>query len=453
VTELRATGLGTAAESRPGQSRDASPSRRRRLLCVYQHAPTPGAPGIYRHRLYLSRLVERGWHVDLVSTPLNYMTGKLPAAYRRRPFMDETIDGIDHHWVWASRSIHRSKRGRVANYVTFASAALARAALLPRPDVILASSPPLPVAGLGSMLGLRHRAPWLLEVRDIWPESAAAVGWLSPDSRVYRAAERFARRETTRASGVVVPTFGLVAPVLRHGARRVRVVPGAVIDTPPDNALRARTRADIGVAPDECVFLYAGAVGVANGIDMLLDAVAALPTDLPATVVVAGDGSALADVRRRVEREGLQRIRLLGAVTKQRVGDLLSAADVCLHLLRPDPVFASALPTKVLEYLGAHRPFVTTTFGLPERLAMASGGGFAPTAERLREEFERWSRMDPVERREKGEVAWRFGSSRFGIDSSVDGLEQFLLDAIARRSSRFDERSASRSDRSPAGAA
>ena len=61
--------------------------------------------------------------------------------------------------------------------------------------------------------------------------------------------------------------------------------------------------------------------------------------------------------------------------------------------------------------------------------------------------------MDPVERREKGEVAWRFGSARFGIDASVDGLEQFLLDAIARRSSRFDERSASRSDRSLAGAA
>ena len=313
MTELRATGLGTAAESRPGQSRDASLSRRRRLLCVYQHAPTPGAPGIYRHRLYLSRLVERGWNVDLVSTPLNYMTGELPDAYRRRPFVDETIDGIDHHWVWASRSIHRSKRGRVANYVTFASAALARAALLPRPDVILVSSPPLPVAGLGSMLGLRHRAPWLLEVRDIWPESAAAVGWLSPDSP--RLPGRGAlrpqgddagvrrRRPDLRARGAGAPARRAAGPGRarggdRHTARTMPCEPGHAPSsgsrpTSACSSTRARSAWPTG---STCCSMPC----------------AALPEDLPATVVVAGDGSALADVRRRVEHEGLRRIRRAG---------------------------------------------------------------------------------------------------------------------------------------------
>ena len=54
-----------------------------RLLCVYQHAPTPGAPGIYRHRMWFAELVRRGWHVDLVSTPLNYMTGTVPVGIFR----------------------------------------------------------------------------------------------------------------------------------------------------------------------------------------------------------------------------------------------------------------------------------------------------------------------------------------------------------------------------------
>jgi glycosyltransferase involved in cell wall biosynthesis len=437
VTGFRSADLGTAAGSQSG----APGSNGRRLLCVYQHAPTPGAPGIYRHRLLLSRLVARGWSVDLVSTPLNYMTGELPEAYRGRLVAHETIDGIRHHWVWASRSIHSSKRGRIANYVTFAAAALAQSSLLRRPDVVLVSSPPLPVAGLGSALGLRYRVPWVLEVRDIWPESAAAVGWLSPSSRIYGAAERFAWRQTSSASGVVVPTHGLVAAVLRHGARLVRVVPGAVMDAAPDDAQRDRSRAELRVAPDTCLFVYTGAVGVANGLDMLLDAVALLPAEVPALVVVAGNGSALAEIEQRVARERLDRVRLLGAVTKERVRDLLAAADVCLHLLRPDPVFSSALPTKVLEYLGAHRPFVTTTAGLPERIAIASEGAFAPTAERLSHELERWSRLDPSERRERGEHAWRYGSARFGVDASVDRLEQLLLDAIGRHRSPVAERS------------
>ena len=70
-----------------------SPSRPR-LLCVYQHAPTPGAPGIYRHRLYFQELVRRGFAVVLVSTPINYMTGNVPARYRGRPYTHESIDGI-----------------------------------------------------------------------------------------------------------------------------------------------------------------------------------------------------------------------------------------------------------------------------------------------------------------------------------------------------------------------
>jgi hypothetical protein len=94
----------------------------RRLLCIYQHAPTPGAPGIYRHRLYLAELVRRGWHVDLISTPINYMRGTVPEAYAGRPYVREVIDGVVHHWVWAWSGVHRSRGHRALNYATFAAA-------------------------------------------------------------------------------------------------------------------------------------------------------------------------------------------------------------------------------------------------------------------------------------------------------------------------------------------
>jgi putative colanic acid biosynthesis glycosyltransferase WcaI len=401
----------------------ASPAR---LLCVYQHAPTPGAPGIYRHRRYFAELVKRGWEVDLVSTPRNYMTGLVAPEYRRRPFRSETIDGIAHHWVWTPGGIHRSRVGRVSNYAGFAGAAAARALTLPRPDVVLVSSPPLPVAGLGPVLARRFRCPWILEVRDIWPESAASVGWLSPDGRAYRLLTRFAHSVTQRASAVIVPTPGLEPLVQAHGAREIHVLPGIVLARPLDPERRRAARQRLDIEDDRCVFLYLGAIGVANGLDLLLDAVESLPADVPARVVVAGDGSARSSFAEAVSSRRLERITLLPPVSQDGVGDLLAAADVGLHLLRPDPVFASALPTKALEYLGAGLTFVTTVPGLPSEVAVASGGAAVSSAADLAREFASWAGMPAAERRLRGEQALRYGLDRFGLEQNVARLETLL---------------------------
>lgn len=374
--------------------------------------------------------MRRGWTVDLVSTPLNYMTGEVPPAYRRRLVTRETIDGIEHHWVPATRGIHASKRRRALNYATFAASAVARALTLPRPDVVLVSSPPLSVGTLGPPLATRFRVPWILEVRDVWPESAVSVGWLREESAGYRALERIAHRLARSAATVIVPTPGLVNDLERHGARSVETVPGPVLDAPPDPVTRTRVRARLGVADSTCLFLYAGAIGRANGLDVLVDAVASLAPEVDAEIVLAGDGSARRELEDRLHDEAIERVRLIGVVPKEDVAELLAAADVCLHLLRPDAVFETALPTKMLEYFGAHRPVITTVPGLPEELATASGGAFAPTADALRGELGRWAAMSPDERRAKGEESYRLGSARFGLEASVDRLEDLLLRTI-----------------------
>jgi glycosyltransferase involved in cell wall biosynthesis len=403
-----------------------------RLLCVYQHAPTPGAPGIYRHRLYLAELVRRGWHVDLVSTPINYMTGTVPGRYARRAYLREQLDGIDTHWVWASGGIHASKLKRASNYVTFAAAALFRGLTLPRPDVVLVSSPPLPVGLLGPLLGRRFRVPWLLEVRDIWPESAASVGWLEPSSRAYRALERLAHALARDAAAAIVPTPGLTDLVRAHGAQHVEVVSGAVVDGARSPETRASVRRALGIADDCCLFLYLGAVGVANGLDLIVDAAAELAPGVPAVVLIIGDGSARQGLESRVAREGHQNVRILDPVPKDQVNDYLAASDVCLHILRPDPVFATALPSKVLDYFSAHRPFVTSVPGLPQKLAEESGGGFAPTPGALASELRRWTELEPSERAELGRQSFEYGLANFGLTPSVDRLEHLLRSTIDR---------------------
>lgn len=398
---------------------------------MYQHAPTPDAPGIYRHRRYFSELVSRGWTVDLVSTPRNYMTGQTPPEYRGRPFRSETIDGILHHWVWTPGGIHRSRLNRVANYAGFALAAAARAAALPRPDVVLVSSPPLPVASLGPILARRFGCPWLLEVRDVWPESAVSVGWLRENGTAYDLLERLARATTRRAARVVIPTPGLEPFVRGHGAGDVILLTGAVVPRPDEPERRRRARARLGVGDDDCVFLYLGALGVANGVDLLVDAVARVPEGTPLRVVMAGDGSARRSLEAEIGARRLAAVTLLPAVSRNEAEDLLAGADVGLHLLRPDPVFGSALPTKVLDYLGARLPFVTTVPGLPSEVALASGGGAVSSSAELARELERWAGAGAESRRARGEQALRYGLERFGLSAGVDRLEAALEEVLA----------------------
>jgi glycosyltransferase involved in cell wall biosynthesis len=361
------------------------------------------------------------------------MTGVVPPGYRRRPLVTETIDGIAHHWVWTPGNIHRSRVTRVLNYAGFAAAAATRALTLPRPDVVFVSSPPLPVAGVGPLLARRFGCQWLLEVRDIWPESAASVGWLSSDSRIYRQLEQFAHSVTRRARAVIVPTPGLEPLVRNHGAREIHVFPGVVRERLLDSSGRGLTRARLEIADDQCVFLYLGAIGVANGLDLLLDAVASLPSDVRARVVVAGDGSARRSIADALASRRLDRITLLPPVDQTGVSDLLAAADVGLHLLRPDPVFASALPTKALEYLGAGLPFVTTVPGLPSEVALAGGGAAVASVTELGRELARWAGMPLAERQSRGQRALRYGLDNFGLERNVDQFEALLEQIAAER--------------------
>jgi colanic acid biosynthesis glycosyl transferase WcaI len=241
-----------------------------------------------------------------------------------------------------------------------------------------------------------------------------------------------AHRLARTADEVIVPTPGLVADLERHGARHVHVLPGPVLDGGATAEERRAARSELGLADGTCAVVYAGAIGVANGLDLLLDAVRDLPPHADTTVLVAGDGSARASVEQRLSSESIARVRMLGPIPKDDVRRLLAAADVCLHLLRPDPLFATAQPTKMLEYFGAHRAVITTVPGLPEQLATASGGGFAPSAAALSAELERWTALAPEERLRRGDAAFEFGSARFGLDTNVDAFERLLGEVSLR---------------------
>ena len=201
---------------------------------------------------------------------------------------------------------------------------------------------------------------------------------------------------------------------------------GAMPEITLDPARRSRTRARLGVGDETCLFAYVGALGVANGLDTLIDAAKAVRATAGLHIVLAGDGSDRARVAKRLADEHVPNITLLEPLAKDEVIELVEAADVCLHLLRPDSLFEGALPTKVLEYFGARRPVITTTEGLPARIVTEAGGEHCRDASALAEALERWASMSPSDLGERGERSHAYGARHFGFDATADALESHL---------------------------
>jgi glycosyltransferase involved in cell wall biosynthesis len=198
-----------------------------------------------------------------------------------------------------------------------------------------------------------------------------------------------------------------------------------------DDLRRSAARASLDLTDAESLFVYLGAIGVANGLDILIDAIKLVPPSVPARFVIAGDGSARHALAETVKAGGLGRLKLLPPMPRDKMDDLLAAADVGLHLLRPDPVFESALPSKLLDYLGARLPFITTVGGLPKQIALDSGGAAVTSAAELAGEIERWTTMTGAERRKRGQQAFAYGLREFGLDAGVSRLEGMLAELLA----------------------
>ena len=203
--------------------------------CIHQHAPDMGVPGLTGSPL-LSALAARR-DVDLVSTPVDDAAGLRLRRHvsRRDDRRDQTSLGL------GAGGIHRSRGRRAANYLAFALSSAVRSLTLPRPDVILASSPPVSVATVGALAAARFRRPWCSRFATFGPspQRRSVVDQASP---LYRLVDRVARRHTSHAGAVLVPNAGLVEGVRKHGARDVRVVTGAVLDERPTDEERRRAR-------------------------------------------------------------------------------------------------------------------------------------------------------------------------------------------------------------------
>jgi glycosyltransferase involved in cell wall biosynthesis len=273
------------------------------------------------------------------------------------------------------------------NYASFCLSAALRGLTLPRPDVIIATSPQLLVGLAGWWLSFaRHgarRIPFVFEVRDLWPESLTAVGVGNEGSLLHRALGAVAGFLYRRADCIVVVTPAFREHLIKRWRvpeEKIAVVENGVetdLFAPQPQAADDRLRRDLG-AQGKFLVCYAGTMGMAHGLETLLDAASQLQLqNRNVRFLLIGEGAEKERIKALAQSRGLASVLFLDQQPREKIPAFISASDACLVLLKKTEVFKTVIPTKMLEFMATARPVVLAVEGQARQILEDAGGGLA----------------------------------------------------------------------------
>jgi glycosyltransferase involved in cell wall biosynthesis len=347
------------------------------LFLSHYFYPEGNAPATRVYELG-RRWARMGHDVTVVTCAPNVPRGVVYPGYANRLYQHEVVDGVDVRRVWTHLAANEGSVRRIANYLSFLVTGTLAALAAPRPDVLIATSPQF-FCGLAGVLasGLR-RVPFVLEIRDLWPESIVAVGAMRP-SRAIRLLEWLERRMYAAATRIVTVGEGYRRKLAERGVapESVEIVPNGVdLALFRSGADGSRVRSEFGLG-DAFVCAYVGTIGMGCGLDVVLRAGRLLRERGRDDVrfLLVGDGA----VRERLEQEarasGLANVVFTGRLDKQRMPEVLAAADACLvHLARRE-LFTTVMPSKIFEAAAMARPIVLGVEGAAAELVAGAGAG------------------------------------------------------------------------------
>jgi len=323
-----------------------------------------------------------GHHVTVLTGFPNHPTGVVPEEWRprlRRLRYTEIIDGVRIVRTWLWPLPNRKAHERIRNYASFCISAAITGSALAKPNVVIGTSPQLLCALAGWWIAFWKRVPFVFEVRDLWPESLAAVGVGLEGTLLHRILGAIAGFLYRRADRIVVVSPAFKNHLIRHwkvpAAKISTVENGVEVDLfrPDPEAIELRKQLNL---EDRFLICYIGTMGNAHGLETLLDAAEELQTTMPrAMFLLIGEG---AEKDRMVELAAARRlsnVQFLGQQPRERIPAYVSAADLCLVMLRKAELFNTVIPTKMLEYMACARPVIIAVDGQARQIVEQAASG------------------------------------------------------------------------------
>ena len=329
-----------------------------KLIYLCQHfPPETGAPQIRVYEVS-KELIKRGHHVEVITAFPHHPKGVIPKEYRGKFYMFEEWDGIPVHRSWIYPSPKGSFWRRLISYFSFTFSAFYSILRTKPTDVIICNSPPL-FLGITGYIGAKlKRAKFIFNVADIWPESAVELGILR--NKVFiRMAEWLENFLYKKSWKIATATEGIKEYIVNKGKDKkdVFLLPNGVntdefIPMPKDRELVK----ELGIEGKK-VFMYAGNMGYAQGLDSVLRAAEKLKTTEPDVhFLFVGDGPECEKLIRMKEELDLYNVTFTGQVPVSQMPRYFSVADFSIVSLRNIELFKGARPSKIFPAISTGTP-------------------------------------------------------------------------------------------------
>lgn len=408
-----------------------------RILIVSQmFTPEPRPPkGI----AFAKALAARGHEVQVLTGFPNYPVGKVYEGYRQRLWQRETMEGIPIVRVPLFPSHDRSAKRRAATYLSWAaSASILGPWLTHRPDVIYAYHGPGTVGIPAYVLSLKHRAPFTLDIQDLWPDTLTGSG-MAKKGRAVRMVNRYMNWLYQKVRRILVLSHGFKRVLGERGVDpdRIEVIYNwapatSLVRAEPDREL-ARQHGFEGTFN----VMFAGNMGVIQALEKVVEGFALIADELPdVRLVLIGSGSERDKLEKLVEDSKLRNVVLLPRVGVEQMPPILALADAMLVHLRTEFPSEVTIPSKTQEALALGKPLLMAVKGEASELVEAAGAGCI--AEPLDPEsiacaIRRLRGMSKEDLAAMGERGRRFYEEHMSFDLVIDQIEGFLERAVQGR--------------------
>ena len=340
------------------------------LFLTDNFPPETNAPATrtYEHCL---KWINMGYKVTVITCFPNFPKGKVFEGYTNKLYQKENIDGITVIRVWSYITENNGFVKRIIDYLSYALTSFLFGLFI-KTDLIIATSPQFFTAISGRMLSVFKRIPWVMEVRDLWPDSIAAVGSMNKSSKPFKILKKIEHHLYLSASKIVVVTDSFKKYIIKEHQikpEKIGVFKNGVLisnfKTPKPNDVMT-LKESLGLE-DKIVISYIGTHGLAHGLKFILESISKRSNpDLHFLFI--GDGAEKQNLIKYSKTLHSKNFTFLESITKSEIPLYIEISDYSLVNLKKSDEFKNVIPSKIFENIAMYKPILLGVEGESKKL-------------------------------------------------------------------------------------
>ncbi len=373
---------------------------------------------------FAKALQDRGHEVEVLTGFPNYPGGRLYPGYRIVPWKNEKMEGVLVHRVALYPSHDRSGTKRSLNYLSFSlSSAILGPFLVHKPDIVYVYNL-VTLGPAARMIRFFYSCPTVIDVQDLWPDSVQNSGMLR-GATLNTLLTRYCLNAYRHATHVVVLSQGMKAELISRGVSGKRI---SVIHNWCDEDNIRSIEKDVALSKSlnlqgKFIVMFAGTMGIMQGLDTVLDAASLLKTSYPSIkILLVGGGVECARLNRLARQQELTNVCFLDRQPPEAMSRILSLADVMLVHLKDKALFRYTIPSKVQAYMAAAKPVLLAIRGDAADIIRASDGGIViepENPEAMARGIVEMYELPKIELKRMGDSGARYYSNNLSLAAGV----------------------------------